>query len=116
MMKELGRLGQDPRTPRPDAQSQDRHGDLRRRPPRSSDIKAGRVEFRVDKTGIIHTPIGKLSFDDTKLVENAQTLIDAIMRAKPAAAKGKYVYSIYLSSTMGPGISIDPQSIESAAA
>ena len=81
-----------------------------------SDIKGGRVEFRVDKTGIIHTAIGKLSFDDGKLVENARALLDAVIRAKPAVAKGKYVRSVYLSSTMGPGIPVDPQSVESAAA
>lgn len=71
------------------------------------EIKAGKVEFRVDKTGIIHAPIGKISFPDEKLVENAQSLIQAVIRAKPAAAKGKYVRSATLCSTMGPGVPLD---------
>ena len=75
-------------------------------------IKAGKVEFRVDKTAIIHVAVGRLSFDDDKLAENARALVDAVMRAKPAAAKGKYLKSIYMSSTMGPGVLIDPTAIE----
>jgi large subunit ribosomal protein L1 len=71
------------------------------------EIKAGKVEFRVDKTGIIHAPIGKVSFATPKLVENAQSLIQAIVKAKPAAAKGKYVKSATICSTMGPGVSLD---------
>ncbi len=71
------------------------------------EIKAGKVEFRVDKTGITHAPIGKTSFSDDKLVENAQALIQAVVRAKPAAAKGKYVRSATLCSTMGPGVPLD---------
>jgi large subunit ribosomal protein L1 len=71
------------------------------------EVKAGKVEFRVDKTGVIHAPVGKIEFDKGKLVENAESLINAILRAKPAAAKGKYVKSATLCSTMGPGISID---------
>ena len=71
------------------------------------EIKAGKVEFRVDKTSIIHTPVGKASFSAEKLVENARTLIDSVVKAKPAAAKGKYVRSISISSTMGPGVSLD---------
>lgn len=71
------------------------------------EVKAGKVEFRVDKTGVIHAPIGKVSFDATKLVENAKALIDAVMRAKPSTAKGKYVKSAGISSTMGPGIKLD---------
>ena len=77
------------------------------------DIKAGKVEFRVDKTGIVHVPLGKLSFDDAKLADNARALVDAIVRAKPAAAKGKYMHSIHFSSTMGPGVAVDPQTVES---
>ncbi|HVN80684.1 MAG TPA: 50S ribosomal protein L1 [Terriglobia bacterium] len=76
------------------------------------EVKAGKVEFRVDKTSIIHTPIGKASFTQEKLYENARTLIDAVLKAKPAAAKGKYVRSIFLSSTMGPGVKIDAASLE----
>src|SRR5713101_1025530 len=71
------------------------------------EIKAGKVEFRVDKTGIIHSPVGKLSFAPDKLIENASSLIQAVMKAKPAAAKGKYVKTATVCSTMSPGVSID---------
>ena len=73
-----------------------------------SDIKAGKVEYRVDKTAIIHCPIGRKSFEDQKLLENLTTLMDAINKAKPAAAKGTYLRSVVLSSTMGPGIKVNP--------
>ena len=78
-------------------------------------IKAGKVEFRVDKTAIIHVAVGKLSFDDDKLLENTKTLLQAVMRAKPSSAKGKYVESVYVSSTMGPGVAIDPDEVDVAA-
>ena len=71
------------------------------------EIKAGKVEFRVDKTGIIHAPVGKLSFAAQSLIENAHALVDSVVKAKPAAAKGKYIKSVTMSSTMGPGILID---------
>jgi large subunit ribosomal protein L1 len=71
------------------------------------EIKAGKVEFRVDKTGIIHAPVGKVSFETGKLVENAQSLIQAVIRAKPAAAKGKYVKTAAVCSTMSPGVPLD---------
>lgn len=71
------------------------------------EVKAGKVEFRVDKGGVIHAPVGKVSFNTAKLLENAQTLVAAVVRAKPAAAKGKYVRSLTLCSTMGPAIGID---------
>src|ERR671925_1112582 len=71
------------------------------------EIKAGKVEFRVDKTGIVHAPIGKTSFATQSLVANTHALVDSIVKAKPAAAKGKYLKSVTLSSTMGPGIRID---------
>jgi large subunit ribosomal protein L1 len=71
------------------------------------EIKAGKVEFRVDKTGILHVPVGKLSFGVDQLRENADALIGAVLKAKPSAAKGKYVRSMSLSSTMGPGIRVD---------
>ncbi len=71
------------------------------------ETKAGKVEFRVDKTGVIHAPLGKVSFATDKLVENASTLINAVVRAKPAAAKGKYVKSATICSTMGPGVPLD---------
>ncbi len=75
------------------------------------EIKAGKVEFRVDKTGIIHAPCGKIQFEEKSLYENAKALIDAVIRAKPASSKGKYVRSISISSTMSPGIWIDEASI-----
>jgi len=71
------------------------------------EIKAGKVEFRVDKTGIIHAPIGKVSFPSQNLIENAHALVDSVVRAKPSAAKGKFLKSVTMSSTMGPGITID---------
>ena len=71
------------------------------------EIKAGKVEFRVDKTGIIHSPVGKLSFETAKLVENASSLIQAVLKAKPSAAKGKYVRTATVCSTMSPGVSLD---------
>jgi len=71
------------------------------------EIKAGKVEFRVDKTGVIHAPVGKVSFATDKLLENANTIIQAVIRAKPSAAKGKYVKSVTLCSTMGPGVHLD---------
>jgi large subunit ribosomal protein L1 len=72
------------------------------------EIKAGKIEFRVDKFGIIHAAIGKVSFSEGDLLENFFTLIDAVLRARPAAAKGQYIRTITLSTTMGPGIRVDP--------
>ena len=80
------------------------------------ETKAGKVEFRVDKAGIVHCPIGKIQFDGPKLAENAHALIGAVLKAKPAAAKGKYVKKITLTSTMGPGITIDLDEAETHAA
>jgi large subunit ribosomal protein L1 len=71
------------------------------------EIKAGKVEFRVDKAGIVHAPIGKTSFPPDRLIANAHALMDSVVRAKPSAAKGKYLKSVTMSSTMGPGITID---------
>ena len=79
------------------------------------EIKAGKVEFRVDKTGIVHAPVGKVSFTSQNLIENASALIDSIVKAKPAAAKGKYLRSITVSSTMGPGVRVDETRVEAAA-
>jgi large subunit ribosomal protein L1 len=78
------------------------------------EVKAGKVEFRVDKTGIIHCPLGKVSFEAEKLAENASVLISSVVKAKPATAKGRYVRSIVVSSTMGPGVPIDLASVEAA--
>ncbi|MGA1997667.1 MAG: 50S ribosomal protein L1 [Bryobacteraceae bacterium] len=80
------------------------------------EIKAGKVEFRVDKTGIVHAPVGKLSFEAGKLIENAASLITAVIKAKPAVAKGKYVKSATICSTMGPGVAVDtaPYSVKAA--
>ena len=73
-----------------------------------SDIKAGKIEYRLDKANIIHVPVGKVSFTEEQLNENFQTLINAIVKAKPAAAKGQYLKSVTLTSTMGPGVKINP--------
>ena len=70
-------------------------------------IKAGKIEFRVDKAGIVHAPFGKASFTAEQLQENAEALINAVLKARPASAKGKYVKSVSVSSTMGPGIRVD---------
>lgn len=73
-----------------------------------ADIKAGKVEYRVDKTAIIHVPLGKKSFDKEKVLDNMKTLMEAVIKAKPSAAKGTYLRSVVISSTMGPGIKINP--------
>ncbi|MBK6797243.1 MAG: 50S ribosomal protein L1 [Acidobacteria bacterium] len=75
------------------------------------ETKAGKVEYRVDKTGVIHVPVGKVSFDADKITENAKSLIDAVIRAKPATAKGKYVKKVNVATTMGPGILVDPSAV-----
>lgn len=74
-------------------------------------VKAGKVEYRADKFGIVHAPLGKTNFDKEKLLENFTTFVEAIIKAKPSVAKGKYMHSIAISSTMGPGVYIDPQKI-----
>jgi large subunit ribosomal protein L1 len=79
------------------------------------EIKAGKVEFRVDKTSIVHTVFGKSSFDEQKLMENARTLVTAILRAKPHTAKGKYLRTVHICSTMGPSVQLDTSSLESLA-
>jgi large subunit ribosomal protein L1 len=73
-----------------------------------SEAKAGRLEYRTDRTAIVHLPIGKISFEERKLLENYAALIDELIRAKPAAAKGRYLRTVTLSTTMGPGIKVDP--------
>jgi large subunit ribosomal protein L1 len=78
------------------------------------EIKAGKVEFRTDKTALVHVPVGKLSFDPQKLIDNATTVISSVVKAKPAAAKGKYIKGVTLSSSMGPGIQLDYAAAEAA--
>jgi large subunit ribosomal protein L1 len=80
------------------------------------EVKAGKVDYRVDKAGVVHAPIGKVSFGDQKLAENAHALVASILRAKPASAKGNYVKSVAVSSTMGPGIKVDTSSATKVAA
>ncbi|KXH80777.1 50S ribosomal protein L1 [Sporosarcina sp. HYO08] len=75
------------------------------------EIKAGKVEYRADKAGIIHAPIGKVSFDNEKLVENFETIFDTIQKAKPAAAKGTYMKSVNVTTTMGPAVKVDPSTV-----
>lgn len=75
-----------------------------------NEIKAGKVEYRADKAGIVHVPIGKVSFEDNKLGENLATIYETLMKAKPAAAKGTYMKSVSVATTMGPGVKVDPSS------
>ena len=106
MMRSVGRLGKilGPRGLMPNPKTGTVTTDVAKA---VQETKAGKVEFRVDKTGVIHAPVGKVSFDQGKLLENASALINAIVRAKPAAAKGKYVRTATICSTMGPGVSLD---------
>jgi large subunit ribosomal protein L1 len=113
MMKSVGKLGKvlGPRGLMPNPKTGTVTMDVARA---VKEVKAGKVEFRVDKTGIIHCPVGKVSFDAHRLAENAQALISSILKAKPATAKGRYVRSIVISSTLGPGVPIDLTSVEAA--
>ncbi len=115
MMKVTGRLGRvlGPRGLMPNPKTGTVTADVAKA---ISDIKAGKVEFRVEKAGIIHAPVGKASFNAAQLTANAEALIGAVMKAKPAAAKGKYVKSLALSSTMGPGVRIDESALVTAEA
>ena len=114
MMKSVGRLGKvlGPRGLMPNPKTGTVTFDIARA---VQEVKAGKVEFRTDKTALVHVPVGKMSFTPDKLVDNATTLITSVIRAKPAAAKGKYIKGATLSSTMGPGISIDTTALEAAA-
>ncbi|MGH9401444.1 MAG: 50S ribosomal protein L1 [Terriglobia bacterium] len=113
MMKSVGRLGKilGPRGLMPNPKTGTVTLDVAKA---VREVKAGKVEFRVDKTGIIHCPVGKVSFEPVKLAENAHALISNVLKAKPATAKGRYVRSITISSTMGPAVPIDLASVEAA--
>lgn len=76
-----------------------------------NDVKAGKIDFKVDKYGIIHAAIGKTSFDEGKLLDNVREVLSSIIKLKPSAAKGTYMRSIYLSSTMSPGVQVEPKSV-----
>ncbi len=106
MMRSVGKLGKilGPRGLMPNPKTGTVTMDVERA---VKEVKAGKVEFRVDKTGVLHVPLGKVSFQQDKLLENAQALIQAVLRAKPTAAKGKYVRSATICSTMGPGVPLD---------
>jgi large subunit ribosomal protein L1 len=114
MMREVGKLGKvlGPRGMMPNPKTGTVTFDVGQA---VSEVKAGKVEFRVDKTAIVHVAFGKLSFDDQKLVENAQALVQAIVRAKPVAAKGRYLLSVHVGSTMGPGVAVDTSTLEARA-
>jgi large subunit ribosomal protein L1 len=113
MMKSVGRLGKvlGPRGLMPNPKTGTVTMDIAKA---IQEVKAGKVEFRTDKTALVHVPVGKISFTSDKLVDNASTVISSVVKAKPAAAKGKYIKGCYLSSTMGPGVSIDTQALEAA--
>jgi len=106
MMRSVGRLGKvlGPRGLMPNPKTGTVTNDVAQA---VKEVKAGKVEFRVDKTGVVHVGVGKVSFDTGKLTENANALLQAVVKAKPAAAKGKYVCSATICSTMGPGVSLD---------
>ena len=114
MMKSVGRLGKvlGPRGLMPNPKTGTVTSDVAAA---VKEIKAGKIEFRTDKTALVHVPVGKLSFTPDKLVENAMTVINSVVRAKPSAAKGKYIKGITLSSTMGPGIALDSAVADTAA-
>ena len=113
MMKSVGRLGKvlGPRGLMPNPKTGTVTNDVAAA---VREIKAGKVEYRTDKTALVHVPVGKLSFDSQKLVDNAMTVISSVLKSKPSAAKGKYIKGITLSSTMGPGIQLDETAAELA--
>jgi large subunit ribosomal protein L1 len=114
MMKSVGRLGKilGPRGLMPNPKTGTVTTDVAKA---IQEVKAGKVEFRTDKTALVHVPVGKISFAPEKLVENATVVLTSVIKAKPAAAKGKYLKGVTLSSTMGPGILIDTSAVEAAA-
>jgi large subunit ribosomal protein L1 len=113
MMKEMGRLGKilGPRGLMPNPKAGTVTFEVARA---VQELRAGKVEFRVDKAGIVHCPVGKLSFREAQLIDNSKALIGAVLRAKPPTSKGRYVRSAYLSSTMGPSVRIDVTPLETA--
>src|SRR6476469_255172 len=114
MMKSVGRLGKvlGPKGLMPNPKTGTVTMDVARA---VQEVKAGKVEFRTDKTALVHVPVGKISFTPDKLIDNATTLITSVIKAKPSVAKGKYIKGCYLSSSMGPGIALDTTAIETAA-
>ena len=114
MMGKVGRLGRvlGPRGLMPNPKVGTVTADVKKA---VSEAKAGKVEFRVEKAGIVHVPVGKKSFDANKLADNVKALLEALLKAKPSTAKGQYVRSITLSSTMGPGIRIDTGAVQAEA-
>ena len=114
MMKSVGRLGKvlGPKGLMPNPKTGTVTFDVARA---VQEVKAGKVEFRTDKTALVHVPVGKISFTPDKLVENATTVITSVVKAKPSVAKGKYIKGCTLSSSMGPGVLIDTTAVEVAA-
>jgi large subunit ribosomal protein L1 len=114
MMKSVGKLGRvlGPRGLMPNPKTGTVTFDVAKA---VEEVKAGKVEYRVDKTGVIHAPFGKVSFELASLIENARTLTDSIVRARPSAVKGKYLRSVTVATTMSPGVDIDPASLETKA-
>jgi large subunit ribosomal protein L1 len=114
MMKDVGKLGKilGPKGLMPNPKTGTVTFDVARA---VQEIKAGKVEFRVDKTSIIHVPFGKASFEEKKLVENVRALVTAVLRARPPTAKGKYLRSAYVSTSMSPSVRLDTGSLEALA-